>query len=393
MALSENCLLHESSNDNGNLRIVHGNSNPKLAEGICNALGIPPTKCRVELFANGEINVKILESIRGDDLFIIQPTCGNGVINVNQAVMELLLIIHTLKLSSAKRVIAVIPHYGYARQDRKHSARVPISASAVARMITELGVSGIVTMDLHCGQIQGFFHGCPVADLSATSEFARYAKTKAFDINNLAVVAPDAGAVNRARRMADCLGAGRIVTILKRRVEANQVDSMQLVGEVDGCTCIIVDDMIDTAGTLCKAAEVLTENGAKEVHAWTTHGIFTDPACERITSCKALVEVVVTDSLPQEESVKKCSKIRIISIAKLLAEAIYRIHAQESLEHLGDGQVTRHRDEDLISVDALVEEEDWPPSVQRVIKKRCNAVQGYCSSGEISPGVAHGKQK
>lgn len=393
MSFSESCLSHGNPKNNGNLRVVHGNSNPKLAEGICDALSIPLTKCRVGLFANGEINVKILESIRGDDLFIVQPTSGNGVINVNQAVMELLLIIHTLKLSSAKRVIAVIPNYGYARQDRKHSARVPISASAVARMITELGVNGIVTMDLHCSQIQGFFHGCPVADLSATSEFAKYAEAKAFDIKNLAIVAPDAGAVNRARRMADCLGAGRIVTILKRRVEANHVDSMQLVGEVDGCTCIIVDDMIDTAGTLCKAAEVLAENGAKEVHAWTTHGIFTDPACERITACKALVEVVVTDSLPQEESVKKCSKIKIISIAMLLAEAIYRIHAQESLEHIGDSNVTRHRDEDLISVDALVEEEDWPPSGQRVIKKRCNAVQGHFSSSELFSGAAHNQQK
>ncbi|EAN78338.1 phosphoribosylpyrophosphate synthetase, putative [Trypanosoma equiperdum] len=359
-----------SANRNGNLRVVHGRSNPKLAEGICKALGIPITGCRVGAFANGEINLQVVESIRGDDMFIIQPTCGNGNINVNQAVMELLLMIHTLKLSSARRVIAVIPHYGYARQDRKQSARVPISASAVARMITELGVNGVVTMDLHCGPIQGFFHGCPVADLSATSEFAAYGKSKMFDTKELAIVAPDAGAVNRARRMGDRLGARRIVTILKRRVEANEVDSMQLVGEVKGCTCIIVDDMIDTAGTLCKAAQVLKEHGAKEVHAWATHGILTDPACERINDCPALVEVVVTDSLPQDESLQKCSKLKIISIAKLLAEAIQRIHCEESLERVGDMSAPTPHDQDLISVDALVEDSDWSAALQPHIIKR-----------------------
>nr|CCC94043.1 putative phosphoribosylpyrophosphate synthetase [Trypanosoma congolense IL3000] len=360
----KNTSANLSANRNGNLRVVHGRSNPKLAQGICHALGIPITGCHVGDFANGEINLKITESIRGDDMFVVQPTCGNGDINVNQAVMELLLMIHTLRLSSARRVIAVIPHYGYARQDRKQSARVPISASAVARMITELGVNGVVTMDLHCGQIQGFFHGCPVADLSATSEFAAYGKSKAFDIKDLAIVAPDAGAVNRARRMGDRLGARRIVTILKRRVEANKVDSMQLVGEVQGCTCIIVDDMIDTAGTLCKAAEVLKEYGAKAVHAWATHGILTDPACQRINDCSALVEVVVTDSLPQDQSPRKCSKLRIISIAKLLAEAIQRIHCEETLELLGDTSTRAPNDQDLISVNALVEDSDWSAAVQ-----------------------------
>ncbi|ORC90341.1 putative phosphoribosylpyrophosphate synthetase [Trypanosoma theileri] len=387
MSFADNNPLDGTRNRNGNLRIVNGNSNPKLAKGICEALRIPITECRVGTFANGEINVKILESIRGDDIFVVQPTCGNNVINVNQAVMELLLIIHTLKLSSARRVFAVIPHYGYARQDRKHTSRVPISASAVARMITEFGVNGVVTMDLHCGQIQGFFHGCPVADLSATSEFAEYAKSKNFDISNLVVVAPDAGAVNRARRMGDCLGAGRIVTILKRRVEANQVDSMQLVGDVAGCTCIIVDDMIDTAGTLCKAAEVLTEYGAKEVHAWATHGILTDPACERITKCEALVEVVVTDSLPQEDTVRKCSKIKIISIANLLAEAIHRIHSEESIEHVGNQPVPQYHNQDLISLDALVEEDDWPQGAQRSIKKRNTVVVSKSSSSDTSPAA------
>ncbi|CAG9584092.1 putative phosphoribosylpyrophosphate synthetase [Leishmania major strain Friedlin] len=352
----------ESCNSrNGSLRVVHGNANPKLAEDVCRYLNIPVTASRVGSFANGETIVKILESIRGDDIFVIQPTCSNSAgTNVNQAVMELLLIIHTLKLSSARRVIAVIPHYGYARQDRKHTGRVPISASAVARMVTEMGVNGVVTMDLHCGQIQGFFHGCPVADLSPSSEFAEYVKQKNFTPNNLVVVAPDAGAVNRARRMCDRIGASRIVTILKRRVVANQVDSMQLVGEVDECVCIIVDDMIDTAGTLCKAAEVLKEYGAKEVHAYATHGIFTDPACERLTQCDALVEVVVTDSIPQEESCQKCKKIKVISIAKLLADAIYRMHSEESLETVGQPEhfMPKHED-DLQVLESLVEEDEW----------------------------------
>lgn len=347
---------------NGSMRVIHGNSNPTLAQDICRYLGIPVTESKVGAFANGETFVKVLESIRGDDVFLVQPTCNNGDCNVNQAVMELLMMIHTLKLSSARRVIAVIPHYGYARQDRKHTGRVPISASAVARMITEVGVSGVVTMDLHCGQIQGFFHGCPVADLNSTSEFAEYAATKKFDLSNLVIVAPDAGAVTRARRMGDRMGASRIVTILKRRVVANQIESMQLVGEVDGCVCIIVDDMIDTAGTLCKAAEVLKEYGAKEVHAYATHGIFTDPACDRLTQCDALKEIVVTDSIPQEECVKRCSKIKVISVAKLLADAIQRMHSEESLETVGT--LPHHvpkRDEDLQPLESLVEEEDdWP---------------------------------
>ncbi|EPY31769.1 ribose-phosphate pyrophosphokinase [Strigomonas culicis] len=221
-------------------------------------------------------------------------------------------------------------------------------------MITEVGVNGVLTMDLHCGQIQGFFHGCPVSDLNPTSEFAEFAKTKNFDPSNLVVVAPDAGAVTRARRVGDRIGASRIVTILKRRVVANQIESMQLVGEVEGCTCVIVDDMIDTAGTLCKAAEVLKDYGAKEVHAWATHGIFTDPACDRLTKCAALEEIVVTDSIPQDISTKQCAKIKVISVAKLLAEAIYRLHSEESLERVG----VEKREEDLQPVENLVEDDE-----------------------------------
>lgn len=366
----------------GSLRVVHGNSNPKLAQDICRYLGIPVTASKVGSFANGETSVKVLESIRGDDVYVVQPTCNNGSCNVNQAVMELILMIHTLKLSSANRVIAVIPHYGYARQDRKHTSRVPISASAVAKMITEVGVNGVVTMDLHCGQIQGFFHSCPVADLNSTSEFAEYVASKNYDTSNLVIVAPDAGAVTRARRMGDRIGASRIVTILKRRVEANQIESMQLVGEVDGCVCIIVDDMIDTAGTLCKAAEVLKEYGAKEVHCYATHGIFTDPACERLTKCAALGEVVVTDSIPQEEFVKKCSKIKVISVAKLLAGAIHRLHSEESLESVGTlPHIIPKRDKALQPIESLVEEDDWPRQKQTDMSEGGSATAGANGGG------------
>lgn len=340
----------------GALKVVTGNSNPALAEAVCNELKQKLCGSRVSRFANGEISIKITENVRGDDVFVFQPTCNNGTdLNVNQAVMELLLLIHTLKLASVRRVIAVIPHYGYARQDRKHASRVPISASAVAKMITEMGAAGVVTVDLHCAQIQGFFHACPVADLNPSIEFAEYAKSKNFeDMENVVVVAPDAGAVNRARTLGDKIGANRIVTILKRRVEANRVESMQLVGDVKGCTCVIVDDMIDTGGTLVKAAEVLKQHGAKEVHAWATHGILTDPACERISKCDALKEVVVTDSMPQDVNLSKCSKLKIISIAKLLAEAIYRLHNEESMEHVREAQ---SRDADMMVDD--FNDDEW----------------------------------
>ena len=323
------------SHGNGSLKVVTGNSNRPLAEAVCKELGITLCDARVGAFANGETAIKILETVRGDDLFVFQPTCSNGDdCDVNQALMEALLLVHTAKLASVRRVIAVIPHYGYARQDRKHTSRVPISASAVATMFTEMGVAGLITVDLHCAQIQGFFHATPVADLNPSMEFAEYAASKNFNKENLVIVAPDAGAVTRARRLGDKIGASRIVTILKRRVEANRVESMQLVGDVKDCVCIVVDDMIDTVGTLVKAAEKLKESGALEVHAWATHGILTDPACQRISDCDALKEVVVTDSIIQERTVASCPKIKIISIAKLLAEAIHRIHYEESMEHV-----------------------------------------------------------
>lgn len=315
----------------GEIKILTGNSNPALADRVCELLAVERCNARVGVFANGETDIKIIDNVRGNDVFIVHPTCGNGEdCNVNRAVIELLLLIHTVKLASARRITAVIPHYGYARQDRKTQSRVPISASAVAKMITEVGVDSVITVDLHCGQIQGFFHGTPVTDLNPAADFAEYAKAKKFDTSRLAVVAPDAGAMSRARRFCDRIGASRIVTILKRRVEAGKVDSMQLVGEVKGCCCIIVDDIIDTAGTLIKAVNVLTENGATEVHAYATHGLLTDPACSRINDCKSLVEVVVSDSVPQAKNIVKSPKLHVISMATLLSECIARIHSEEN---------------------------------------------------------------
>ena len=321
-------------------KVIGLNSSGQLAQDVAAALGTPPCKARVGQFANGEVDIKVLENVRGEDVFVIASTCQTDAIGVNTSVMELLLMIHTLKLASARRIVAIMPHYGYARQDRKTQSRVPISAAAVAKMITEMGCDNVVTVDLHCGQIEGFFHHCPVANLNPAHEFAEYARKKDFDMAKTAVVAPDAGAVTRAKALADRIGAAHVVTILKRRVEAGKVEEMQLVGEVKDFRCIIVDDMIDTGGTLVKAANVLKENGAMEVYAFATHGILTDPASERINACDALVEVVVTDSLPQQKRQTQCPKIKVISMAALLAEAITRIHTGQSMEQIREVPVT-----------------------------------------------------
>lgn len=319
------------------IKVLYGNCNPKLARDVCSILGVEALPSKVGRFANGEIQIQLHELVRGEDCFIVQPTCNgmgeDGVsVNVNQSTMELLLLIHTLRLSSAKRITAVVPHFGYARQDRKTQSRVPISASAIAKMITCLGVDRVITVDLHCGQIQGFFENIPVFDISSAQPFAEYIFTKNFDPESLIIVAPDAGAVPRAKKLADAIKASRIVTILKRRLCANQVESMQLVGDVTGGVCIIVDDMIDTAGTLCKAASVLVEWGAKEVHAYATHGIFTDPASTRLNECSALVEIVVTDTIVQTRMAEKIPKLKVLSAAPAVAEAIRRIHTEESFD-------------------------------------------------------------
>lgn len=320
---------------NYRVRLISGTSNSALSQDVANSLSIEPCKTDIKRFANGELNIKIVDSVRGDDCFIIQPTAGNGTTDLNTAMMELLLLVHTLKLSSAKRITAIVPYFAYSRQDRKSEPRVPISASMVAQLLQAMGVDRVVTLDLHCGQIQGFFRNIPVDNLHMFPEFAAYlVRQPWFDKQRTVVVSPDAGGVERANVLADRIGASHIVTILKRRKEAGKVDSMQTVGDVNGFTCVIVDDMVDTAGTLCKACDLLKEMGALRVIACATHGILTDPACERITNNEALKELVVSDSISQEETKKKCPKLTVLTIAPLLAQAIESLHDETSLTSL-----------------------------------------------------------
>jgi len=245
----------------------------------------------------------------------------------------LLLLVHTLILSSAKRITAIVPYFGYARQDRKTKPRVPISASAVSQLIESVGPHRVVTVDLHCGQIQGFFHKTPVDNLFADNQVLQYLESKNFDKSQVAIVSPDAGGVARARRLADQFGASSVVSIIKRRTTANVVDSAQIVGDVQGMVCIIVDDMIDTAGTLTAAAGLLKEKGATSVYACATLGLFSGPALDRINNSH-LEEVLVTDSIPQDANSAKCPKLKVLSLVPLLAEAIKRLHNEKSLSCL-----------------------------------------------------------
>jgi len=313
---------------NYNIRIISGNANPELAREVAKKLGTTLEACEVGKFVDGETNIHIKNNVRGSDIFLIQPVCPP---NVNDNLMELLLLIHTLKLSSAKRITAVIPYYGY---DRKTKPRVPISASAVAQLIEAMGPSRVLTVDLHCGQIQGFFHDCPVDNLYAEVEFIKQIVSMKISNDELAIISPDAGGVDRARRVADKVGAHSVVTILKRRVAANVIDSMQLVGDVTGKICFIFDDIIDTAGTLTKAAELLKQNGAKKVFACATHGLLSSTATERINN-SVLEEVWVSDSIPQGEHLKKnCPKLHVLSLVTILAQAIGRLHSEQSLSDL-----------------------------------------------------------
>ena len=316
------------------IKIVTGTANPSLAKQIAENSLIDVHLDDVKRFADGEVSIHLQDDMRGRDVYIIQPTCRP----VNDNYMELLLLIHTLRLASAERITVVMPYYGYARQDRKIKSRVPISASAVAKLIEAMKPHRVVTVDLHCGQIQGFFHNIPVDNLSAQNEFvwhlqAKFGKEK---VKECVIVSPDAGGVSRAKNVADALGCQDLVTIMKRRGQNGQIDSMQVVGDVRGRDCIIIDDIIDTAGTLTKAAELLiVQGGANTVGACATHGVFSDPALERISASK-LSFVCVTDSIPQHVNLKQCggNKLEVIHLAPLLAEAIRRLHKGQSLSAL-----------------------------------------------------------
>ncbi len=308
------------------IKVFAGNSNPVLAESVCATLGVDLGAAVVRRFSDGEILVEIEENVRGGDVFVIQSTCTP----VNDNLIELLLMLDAFRRASAKRITAVIPYYGYARQDRKVAPRVPISAKLVADLITTAGASRVLTVDLHAGQIQGFFN-VPVDNLFATPVLLAYARERLND-HPITVVSPDAGGVERARAFAKHLDAS-LAIIDKRRARANEVAEMHIVGDVQGRTAVLVDDMVDTAGTLVAAAAALEKNGAREVFACCTHPVLSGKAIERVeNSC--LSELIVTDTIPQHEGVRSCSKIHPLSVAHLLAEAIQRTHREESISSL-----------------------------------------------------------
>ncbi len=305
------------------LRVFSGTANPKLAREIADELGISLGKADVGRFKNGEVRVIINESVRGTDVFVVQPTCGA----VNDSILELLIMIDALRRASAQRITAVIPHFAYARQDRKTRGREPISAKLIANLITTAGADRVVTMDLHAGQIQGFFD-IPVDHLSAVPLLADYFKS--LEIPDLVVVSPDIGGVARAREMANRLGVG-LAIIDKRRPEPGVAELVHVIGDVAGKSVILIDDIIDTGGTIAQAAEVLKEHGARAVLACCTHPVLSPPAMELLAKAP-LDELVVTNTIPLQE--RALGKIRVLSVAPLLAEAIIRVHRDLSVSAL-----------------------------------------------------------
>ncbi len=313
----------------GDLKIFSGNSNSTLAQKTAEAANVPLGYCKVNRFADGEIQVEIQESIRGHHVFLIQSTCPPG----NENYMELFIMLDACKRASAKHVTAVIPYYGYARQDRKVAPRAPISAKLMADLLTTAGADRVVSVDLHAAQIQGFFN-CPVDHLFAIPTLARQRReTMGFGADFVAV-SPDAGGVERCRAFAKRIDAS-IAIIDKRRSGPNEAKALHLIGDVTGKTAIIVDDMIDTAGTLTQAVDSLIKNGAKRVFAVATHPVLSGPAISRLRE-SAIEKVWVTDSIPLSEQGRNCGKIEVITVAPLLAEAIKRIHGNDSVSSLFD---------------------------------------------------------
>lgn len=314
---------------NQNFKVFAGNTNLELSKQVCSILGIPLGESKVTSFSDGEIQVEIHESVRGKDIFVIQSTCPP----VNQSYMELFIILDALKRASAASITAVIPYYGYARQDRKVAPRAPITAKCMADLITTAGADRVVSVDLHAAQIQGFFN-CPVDHLFAVPTMARAWKDAYGDGDSFVTVSPDAGGVERARAFSKRIGSTMAI-IDKRRTAPNEAKAMHLIGDVQGKTAVIVDDMIDTAGTLTQAVDSLLKNGAKQVFAVATHAVFSGPAISRLQE-SAIEKVFVTDTIPLSEQAKKCSKIQVISVAGVLAEAIRRIHDHDSVSSLFD---------------------------------------------------------
>ena len=308
------------------MKIVAGNSNRPLAEAICSYLHLPQTKAVVKRFNDMEVFVEIQENVRGQDMFVVQSTSFPA----NDHLMELLIIIDALKRASAKRITAVIPYFGYARQDRKSGSRTPISAKLVANLITRAGADRVLTMDLHADQIQGFFD-IPTDNLFAGPVMVRDIKQH-MDVANTVVVSPDMGGVVRARALAKRL-ATPLAIVDKRREKAGESEVMNIIGEVAGKSCILIDDIVNSGGTLCNAAEALMAQGAKDVSAYITHGVLSGGAVARVTSSK-LKHLVITDSIQPTEAVKVARNIRVIGIASLIGEAIGRTSREESVSSL-----------------------------------------------------------
>jgi ribose-phosphate pyrophosphokinase len=307
--------------------VVSGNANKELAENICKCLDIPLADVLCGRFSEGEIRVQIVSNVRGKDVFIVQPTCPP----TNDNLMELLVLIDAAKRASAQRVTAVLPFYGYARQDRKDQPRVPITAKLVANLITVAGADRVLTMDLHASQIQGFFD-IPVDHLYAINTLCEHFES--LQIKNLVVISPDVGGIRMARAYAKRLGAG-LAIIDKRRMSPEETEVMNILGKVKGKNAILIDDLVATGGSLLEAIVALKEMGVERVFAAVSHGVLSGNAIERISACKALEELIITDSIPLTKS-KKIAKIKQLSVAPLLAEAIKRIHNEQSISCLFD---------------------------------------------------------
>ncbi len=308
------------------IKILTGNANPALAHEICAHLDVEIARTSVKTFADGETWIQVQENVRGSDVFVIQPTCTP----VNHHLVELLLIIDALKRASADRITAVFPYFGYARQDRKDQPRVPISARLVANLIERAGADRVLALDLHAAQIQGFFD-IQVDHLFVTPVMLDHFKE--FPTENLTVVSPDAGGVERARAFAKRLQAP-LAIIDKRRDGPNVAEVMNIIGDVEGRNCLLVDDLIDTAGTLVKGAEALAKRGALSIEACASHGVLSGPAVQRITESPYLKQVTITNSIPLSPEAARCEKIRVLSVAKLLARAIDSIHGETSISVL-----------------------------------------------------------
>lgn len=309
------------------MKLISGNSNLPLATAIAHYLGTALTVTSIRRFSDGEVFVEVQENVRGEDVFLIQSTSNPA----NEHLMEMMITLDALKRASARRITVVIPYFGYARQDRKPGPRTPITAKLVANLITEAGADRILTVDLHAGQIQGFFD-IPLDHLYARPVIVTDIKHQYLDLANVMVVSPDVGGVVRARSLAGRLGAD-LAIVDKRRERANSSEVMNIIGDVSGRDCILFDDIVDTAGTLCNAATALMEKGAKSVAAYVTHGVLSGPAIARVSQ-SALTSLVVTDSIAPTDSVAGCARIRTLSLAPLLAEGIRRISEESSVSSL-----------------------------------------------------------